>query len=80
MAPPLSTSDTGRMRAAAPPMQAIAPMPIAPAARETASWTPEPLGMGQDEFAQLAAQAKLGVQQSAVDEAARRKKQRLFMA
>ena len=73
------------MRAAAPPIQppppmTVAPMHPAPAAREAAAWTPEPLGMGQDEFAQLAAQAKLGVQQSAVDEAARRKKQRLFMA
>jgi TonB family protein len=83
--PPPSTSDTGRMRATAPPLQplapmSVAPMPLSPAARENAPWTPEPLGMGADEFAQLSAQAKLGVQQSAVDEAARRKKHRLFMA
>src|SRR6185503_2360687 len=85
IAPPPSTSDTGRMRAQAPPMQAppqmnVAPMPIAPAPREIPAWTPEPLGMAEDEFAQLSAQARLGVQQGAVDEAARRKKQRLFLA
>ena len=80
LAPPATTSDTGRMRATAPPMQPIAPMPVAPAARDLPAWTPEPLGMGEDEFAQLAAQAKLGVQQTVVDEAARRKKQRLILA
>jgi TonB family protein len=80
IAPPATTSDTGRMRATAPPMQPIAPMPVAPAARALPAWTPEPLGMGEDEFAQLSAQAKLGVQQTVVDEAAKRKRQRLFMA
>jgi TonB family protein len=80
LAPPATTSDTGRMRATAPPMQPIAPMPVAPAPRDLPAWTPEPLGMGEDEFAQLSAQAKLGVQQTVVDEAARRKKQRLLMA
>jgi TonB family protein len=85
LAPAPATSDTGRMRALAPPVPAMPPMraapaPLAPPPREMPAWTPEPLGMGNDEFTQLAAQMKLGVQQSAVDEAARRKRQRLFMA
>jgi protein TonB len=79
-APPPNTADTGRMRALAQPMQPIPPMPVAPAPRDLPAWTPEPLGMQEDEFAELAAQARLGVRQGAVDEAARRKKQRLFMA
>jgi TonB family protein len=61
-------------------MQPIPPMPVAPTPRDLPAWTPEPLGGQQDEFAQLAAQAKLGVQQAAVDEAARRKQRRLLMA
>jgi TonB family protein len=85
IAPPPNTNDTGRMRALAQPMQPLpeikmAPMPLAPASRDLPAWTPEPLGMQQDEFAQLSAQARLGVQQSAVDEAARRKRQRLLLA
>lgn len=84
-APPPAISETGRMRALAPPMQPpssmnLGPMPVAPAPREVPAWTPEPLGMQADEFAQLSAQARLGVQQTAVDEAARRKKMRLFVA
>jgi TonB family protein len=65
-------------------MQPIAPMPVAPqsapAPRELPSWTPEPLGMSTDEFEQISAQARLGVQQKSVDDASRRKKQRLLMA
>jgi TonB family protein len=85
VAPPPNTADTGRMRAVAQPLQPLpemkmAPMPLSPAPRDVAAWTPEPLGIQQDEFAQLAAQARLGVQQSAFDEAARRKKQRLLLA
>jgi TonB family protein len=79
-APPPNTADTGRMRALAQPMKPIPPMPVTPAPTGLPGWTPEPLGMQDDEFAQLSAQARLGVQQSAVDEAARRKKQRLLMA
>lgn len=53
------------------------PPPTAPA---LPAWTPEPLGMSEDEFAQITAQARLGVQQRTVDDAARRKKLRLAMA
>jgi protein TonB len=81
-APPPATSETGRMRALAPPIKPIAPMPLeAPKAESSLpSWTPEPLGMSDDEFAQISAQAKLGVQQRTVDDAARRKKMRLAVA
>jgi TonB family protein len=69
--PPATTSDTGRMRAArnpAPP----APQP----APEITNWR-EPL---EDDFASVAAQARLGVERKVVDEAARRRKQRLIVA
>jgi TonB family protein len=61
-------------------MQAIPPMPInAPGPRDILpAWTPElPV---EDDFATVAAQARLGVQQKVVDEAARRRRQRLFTA
>jgi TonB family protein len=87
LAPPPATSETGRMRALAPPMKPVAPMPVPPMnveppppAPALPAWTPEPLGMSEDEFAQISAQARLGVQQRTVDDAARRKKLRLAMA
>jgi protein TonB len=74
-----------QMRAPAPPMQPIPPMPMqppmssAPAPRaELADWTPEP--PPADDFAQIAAQARLGVQRKVVDEVSRRKRQRLLTA
>jgi protein TonB len=85
LAPPPATSDTGRMRAIAPPMKPVAPMSPTPPMAEPPppalpAWTPEPLGMSEDEFAQISAQARLGVQQRTVDDASRRKKMRLAMA
>jgi protein TonB len=72
-----------QMRAPAPAMQPIPPMPMppqnAPAARvQLPNWTPE--APGEDDFAQVAAQARLGVQRKVVDEASRRRKQRLLTA
>jgi TonB family protein len=72
-----------QMRAQAPAMQPIPPMPMpmpaaAPALRAPVNdWTPETV---EDDFAQVAAQARLGVQRKVVDEVARRKKQRLLTA
>jgi TonB family protein len=52
---------------------------MSPAPRaELPGWTPEP--PREDDFAQIAAQARLGVQRKVVDEASRRKKQRLLTA
>jgi TonB family protein len=60
------------------PMQAPAPNP--PAMRtELPGWIPETPAV-EDDFAQVAAQARLGVQQKVVDEATRRKRQRLLAA
>jgi protein TonB len=74
-----------QMRAPAPPMQPIPPMPMqppmssVPAPRaELADWTPEK--PAEDDFAQVAAQARLGVQRKVVDEVSRRKRQRLLTA
>ncbi len=86
-APPVSNSDTGRMRAPAPPavtsdtgrMRAPPipkPMPVTPVEETMTSWAP-PI---EEDFAAVAAQARLGVQRKAVDEASRRKKQRLVAA
>jgi TonB family protein len=78
-APPASSSDTGRMRAAALATSDTGRMRAlhaAPPARVESGWTPEPV----DDFAQVAEQARLGVQRKVVDEAARRKKQRLITA
>jgi TonB family protein len=70
---------TVQMRAPAPPMQPIPPMPMSTPARDILpAWTPEP--PPADDFASIAAQARLGVQQKAVDEASRRKRQRLLTA
>jgi protein TonB len=67
------------MRAPAPPMQPIPPMPISTPARDILpAWTPEP--PPAEDFASIAAQARLGVQQKVVDEASRRKRQRLLTA
>ena len=56
------------------------PLPIAaPLAKAPVDdWTPEaPL---EDDFAQVAAQARMGVQRKVVDEVSRRKRQRLLTA
>src|SRR5690349_3005971 len=74
-APPRTTSDTGRMRAPVmPPMTATAP----PAELREPVWTAE--SPTEDDFAEVAAQARLGVQKKAADEAAKRKRQRVFAA
>jgi TonB family protein len=75
-----------QMRAPAPAMQPIPPMHAtpqlsAPASRaELPGWTPEPPAPAEDDFAQIAAQARLGVQRKVVDEASRRKRQRVLTA
>jgi len=77
-APPRTTSDTGRMLR--PPMPA--PPPSEPVMTggpvDFPSWTPET--PAEDDFAEIAAQARLGVQQKVVDEAWRRKRDRLLAA
>jgi TonB family protein len=75
-APPRTTSDTGRMRAPVMPPMTANPPP-APQPQEPL-WTAET--PSEDDFAEVAAQARYGVQQKAVDEAARRKRQRVFAA
>ena len=66
------------MRTTAPAMKPIPPMPMPPlqsappSHTELPGWTPEV--PGEDDFAQVAAQARLGVQRKVVDEASRRKK------
>jgi protein TonB len=74
------TTAPAQMRAPAPPLQSLPPMTMnAPAARDILpAWTPEP--RSEDDFASIAAQARLGVQRKVVDEAARRKRQRLLTA
>jgi TonB family protein len=73
-----------QMRTTAPAMKPIPPMPMLPAQNAPASrdelpgWTPEV--PGEDDFAQVAAQARLGVQRKVVDEASRRRRQRLLTA
>jgi protein TonB len=49
-----------------------------PPPREETAWVPET--PSEDDFAEIAAQARMGVQRKVVDEAARRKKQRLITA
>jgi TonB family protein len=74
-APPRTTSDTGRMRAPVmPPMTATAPPPepVEPV------WTAEV--PRDDDFAEVAAQARFGVQQKAVNEVATRRRQRIVAA
>jgi protein TonB len=79
-APPRTTSDTGRMRAAqlpppppAPSLAAMAPM-TASGPADFPSWEPE--RPAEDDFAQVAAQARFGVQQ----ETTRRNRQRFMTA
>ena len=71
-----------QMRAQAPAMKPIPPMPLpvaAPLARAPVNdWMPE--SPPEDDFAQVAAQARMGVQRKVVDEVSRRKKQRLLTA
>jgi periplasmic protein TonB len=74
-----------QMRATAPAMKPIPPMPMTPpgsaAPRGLPAWTPEPVaGPTDEDFADIASQARLGVQQHTVDDAARRKRIRLFTA
>jgi len=82
--PPRTPGDTGRMRALAPtpPMPPMSSMeivaPLSPTAPEFPEWTPElPT---EDDFAQVAAQARFGVQQKAANDVSRRKRQRIFVA
>jgi TonB family protein len=85
-APPVMRQPAPPMRAPAPAMQPIPPMPMQPLVQNTPpprtelpGWTPEP-PPSEDDFAQVAAQARLGVQQKVVDEASRRKRIRLLTA
>jgi protein TonB len=57
-------------------MRALTAAPPVPR-REEPSWTPESI---EDDFAQIAEQARMGVERKVVDEAAKRKKQRLITA
>ena len=85
-APPANTSDTGRMRAPAPPrttsdtgrMRAPLMQSIPPPLPEEAFPAWEPEMPGEDELAQVAAQARFGVQQKVSDEASRRRWQRML--
>ena len=83
--PPRTTSDTGRMRslAAQPPLPPPLPQveaiePLTTVSTDFPAWTPEV--PGGDDFAQVAAQARFGVQQKAANEVSRRKRQRIFAA
>jgi TonB family protein len=79
--PPKTPSDTGRMRApsfeparaptfdAAPPLPAMEP--------QFPSWEPEM--PGEDELAEVAAQARFGVQQKVASEASRRRVSKILM-
>ena len=80
-APPPPRAPPPVVRKAPPAMHPVTPMPVAsfPVTRDVLpGWTPEPVV--EDDFAQVAEQARLGVQRKAVDEAARRKRQRLLTA
>ena len=65
--PPKTPSDTGRMRA--PAFDAPPPLPAIEA--QFPSWEPEM--PGEDELAEVAAQARFGVQQKVASEASRRR-------
>jgi TonB family protein len=82
--PSIARQQTPPMRASVPPIQSIAPMPVQPASGALKprapldDWAPElPV---EDDFAQVAAQARLGVQRKVVDEASRLRRQRLLTA
>lgn len=72
-APPKTTSDTGRMRA--PAFQPAPPALIEP---QFPAWEPEM--PSEDDLAEVAAQARFGVQQKVVDEVSRRNRQRWLTA
>jgi len=67
-----------RAATAAPAPAPVAPPPPMMANEPYPAWTAEPTT--EDEFAEVAAQARFGVQQKAVDEVSRRKRQRVFAA
>jgi len=73
---------TAQMRASAPPMRPIPPMHMpqptsAPAPRDLLQdWTPE--SPPEEDFAQIAEQARLGVHRKVVDEESRLRRQRLL--
>lgn len=80
--PPRPANGTARapMRAAAPALQPLAPMPVSGDViepRGLPEWTPEPPA---DDFAAVAEQARMGIQQKTVNEAERRRKLRLLAA
>jgi hypothetical protein len=65
------------MRALAPPLAPAPPMsPSGP--EDFPAWTPE--SPAQDDFAEVAAQARSGVQQKTVDDASRRRHMRMIAA
>jgi len=76
-AAPRTTSDTGRMRALAPPIPPSPPMTSA-GPEDFPAWATE--APSQEDFAEVAAQARIGVQQKAVDEVSRRKRMRVMAA
>jgi len=59
-----------------PTPQAPPPLPPMTATEPFPAWTPE--SQGEDEFAEIAAQARFGVQQKVADEASTRRRQRVF--
>src|SRR5688572_11166744 len=61
-----------------PASQAPPPLPPMTATEPFPAWTPET--QGEDEFAEIAAQARYGVQQKVADEASKRRRQRVFAA
>jgi TonB family protein len=82
-APPNTTSDTGRLRNLAPPAAPVppaqpAPPMAAPALEEFPGWSPEPQLM--EDYAEVAAQARFGVQPKVSDETSRRKRNRVMAA
>jgi TonB family protein len=61
-----------------PAPQAPPPLPPMTATEPFPAWTPET--QGQDEFAEIAAQARFGVQQKVADDESKRRRQRVFAA
>jgi TonB family protein len=60
----------------APAPQAPPPLPPMTATEPFPAWTPE--SQGEDDFAEIAAQARYGVQQKVADEASKRRRQRVL--
>jgi periplasmic protein TonB len=81
-APPPPRAPPPVARQAAPPPrrapapQAPPPLPPMTATEPFPAWTPET--QGEDDFAEIAAQARFGVQQKVADEASKRRRQRVF--